>query len=210
MKKTLLLPDVNVWLAMTFDSHIHHPSAKTWFDGLTDEQVFFCRMTQQGFLRLATNPQAMGKHALTLNEAWQKYDIYMSDSRIAFTAEPANIEAHWRTFAQGHTFSPSLWNDAYLAAFALAGGYDTVTFDTAFASSQAPVARSLLEAIMAAAISSSAGGQMAHHARTRRCPRSVKPAATRRRCQPSRVPMDAGSSRRPCFSSCAVSRANEA
>jgi predicted nucleic acid-binding protein len=36
MKKTLLLPDVNVWFAMTFDSHIHHPSAKSWFDGLSE------------------------------------------------------------------------------------------------------------------------------------------------------------------------------
>jgi predicted nucleic acid-binding protein len=28
----MLLPDVNVWLALTFDSHIHHPAAKKWFD----------------------------------------------------------------------------------------------------------------------------------------------------------------------------------
>src|SRR5271165_7190679 len=98
MKKTWLLPDVNVWVAMTFDSHMHHSSAKTWFDGLTDELLFFCRMTQQGFLRLATNPRVMGKHALTLNEAWQKYDTYLSDPRITFTGEPANIEAHWRNF----------------------------------------------------------------------------------------------------------------
>jgi predicted nucleic acid-binding protein len=65
MKKTWLLPDVNVWVALTFDSHPHHPSAKTWFDGLTDEPLFFCRMTQQGFLRLASNPKVAGTHALT-------------------------------------------------------------------------------------------------------------------------------------------------
>jgi predicted nucleic acid-binding protein len=56
MTKTLLLPDVNVWIAMTFDSHPHHPPAKLWFDAVTDD-VFFCRMTQQGFLRLSTNPR---------------------------------------------------------------------------------------------------------------------------------------------------------
>jgi hypothetical protein len=43
----MLLPDVNVWLALTFDSHVHHPAAKTWFDGLADEVCFFCRLTQQ-------------------------------------------------------------------------------------------------------------------------------------------------------------------
>ena len=54
MKKTLL-PDINVWLALTFDSHIHHAAAKAWFDPLSDEVCYFCRLTQQGFLRLATN-----------------------------------------------------------------------------------------------------------------------------------------------------------
>ena len=78
MKKTWLLPDVNVWVALTFDSHPHHPSAKTWYDGLTDEPLFFCRMTQPGFLRLASNPKVAGTHVLTLTEAWQKYDTYLS------------------------------------------------------------------------------------------------------------------------------------
>jgi predicted nucleic acid-binding protein len=56
----------------------------------------------------------------------------MNDPRIAFAGEPACIEGHWRTFSQGHTFSPKLWNDAYLAAFAVGGNYDIVTFDAGF------------------------------------------------------------------------------
>ncbi len=71
------LPDVNVWLALTFDSHVHHPDAKAWFDGLPAGAVcFFCRLTQQGLLRLATNPSVFGQHAVTLPEAWQKYDLF--------------------------------------------------------------------------------------------------------------------------------------
>ena len=124
MKKILLLPDVNIWVAMTFDSHVHHPSAKTWFYGLTDELLFFCRMTQQGFLRLATNPKVAGTHVLALPEAWQKYDTYLNDPRIALTGEPATIESHWRSFTQSGGFSPNVWNDAYLAAFSVAGKYE--------------------------------------------------------------------------------------
>jgi uncharacterized protein len=76
----MLLPDINVWLALTFDSHIHHPAAKAWFDNLASDAVcLFCRLTQQGFLRLATNSSIFGKHALTLSDAWQKYDLLMSD-----------------------------------------------------------------------------------------------------------------------------------
>lgn len=133
MRKTSHLPDVNVWLAMTFDSHDHHLSAKDWFDGLADESLFFCRMTQQGFLRLATNAKAFDTDVLTLTEAWQNYDIYLSDPRIGIADEPAGVEPIWRNFTQGGTFSTHVWNDAFLAAFSIAGGYELVTFDKGFA-----------------------------------------------------------------------------
>jgi toxin-antitoxin system PIN domain toxin len=128
----MLLPDVNVWLALTFDSHIHHPDAKTWFDGLSGQICFFCRMTQQGFLRLATSPIVFKHHALTLAQAWQKYDAFQSDARVSYVDEPANVETPWRNWTKQQTFSPHVWNDAYLAAFALSAGLEVVTFDQAF------------------------------------------------------------------------------
>jgi toxin-antitoxin system PIN domain toxin len=127
------LPDVNVWLALTFDSHIHHPAAKAWFDSLTDEMCFFCRMTQQGFLRLATNKQVFGSSALTMTEAWEKYDIYAGDLRVSFAGEPGNLEALWRDYTKSQSFAHHVWNDAYLAAFARAAGLELVTFDKGFA-----------------------------------------------------------------------------
>ena len=129
----MLLPDVNVWLALTFDSHAHHPAAKNWFDALSDEVCFFCRKTQQGLLRLATNRQIFGTHALTLRQAWQEYDTFQSDARVSYADEPANLETQWRGWTQNQSFSPHIWNDAYLAAFAKAGGLEVVTFDKAFA-----------------------------------------------------------------------------
>ena len=84
----MLLPDVNVWLALTFDSHVHHPPAKSWFDGLSGEVCLFCRTTQQGFLRLATNARVFGPSALTLDEAWQKYDLLQSDPCVSYLDEP--------------------------------------------------------------------------------------------------------------------------
>jgi toxin-antitoxin system PIN domain toxin len=129
----MLLPDVNIWLALTFDSHVHQPAAKTWFDALTDEVCFFCRMTQQGFLRLATNRHVFGMSALTLSEAWEKYDVYGSDPRVSFADEPANIEPTWRDYTERRVFSPKVWNDAYLAAFARTAGLELVTFDKGFA-----------------------------------------------------------------------------
>jgi toxin-antitoxin system PIN domain toxin len=127
------LLDVNVWVALTFASHIYHPDAKNWINGLLSSDVcYFCRTTQQGFLRLATNPSAFGKQALTLPDAWQKYDLMLGDPRIAYAQEPADLEKHWRVFTQTRTYSPQVWNDAYLAAFALAADLGVVTFDKAF------------------------------------------------------------------------------
>jgi toxin-antitoxin system PIN domain toxin len=126
------LPDINVWLALTFDSHIHHPAAKTWFDNLpVGGLCFFCRLTQQGFLRLASNRRVFGKHALTLPDAWQKYDTFLSDPRVAFAEEPSDLEKHWRAFTQTRSRSPQVWNDAYLAAFASAANLTLLTFDQA-------------------------------------------------------------------------------
>ena len=121
-----------MWLALTFDSHIHHPAAKNWFDALSGEVCCFCRTTQQGFLRLATNSKVFGVHALTLRQAWQEYDRFQSDVRVSYADEPANLEIHWRGWTQHQSFSPHVWNDAYLAAFARAGSLEVVTFDKAF------------------------------------------------------------------------------
>jgi len=128
----MLLLDVNVWLALTFDSHFHHPPAKTWFDNLANDVCFFCRFTQLGFLRLATNSAIFGKHALTLPKAGQKYDVSLTASRISVADDPASIEAPWRAFTQARSFSPKIWNDAYLAAFSIVGNFEFVTFDKGF------------------------------------------------------------------------------
>ncbi|HEX4125466.1 MAG TPA: hypothetical protein VHY37_12115 [Tepidisphaeraceae bacterium] len=69
MKKIFLL-DINLWVALAFDNHDHHGPALKWAESAADGTLSFCRMTQQGFLRLATNKQVLRKHVLNLAEAW--------------------------------------------------------------------------------------------------------------------------------------------
>jgi uncharacterized protein len=128
----MFLPDVNLWLALVFESHVHHAVARDWFAALSDSDCSFCRLTQQGFLRLSTNPKAFGAEAVTLSEAWQLYDSLICDPRVVFSAEAGVIETPWRGFTQRQSYSPKIWNDAYLAAFAQAGGFRLVTFDRGF------------------------------------------------------------------------------
>jgi toxin-antitoxin system PIN domain toxin len=128
----MFLPDVNLWLALAFKRHVHHAAAKDWFDQVPDASCFYCRLTQQGFLRLATNPKAFAEDAVSLADAWRLYDMFLSDSRVVFAEEPANLEPLWRSYTQGQSFSPKIWNDAFLAAFAKAAMLEMVTFDKAF------------------------------------------------------------------------------
>ena len=89
-------------------------------------------MTQLGFLRLATNPQAFGDEAVSLAGAWRLYDALLADPRILFADEPPNVALIWRGFTQRHSYSTKVWNDAYLAAFACASACELITFDRGF------------------------------------------------------------------------------
>lgn len=89
-------------------------------------------MTQQGYLRLASNPQAFKTDALSLAGAWEAYDTLSGDERVNFEAEPSDVEEDWRVLTSEHSFSVKIWNDAYLAAFARRAGLQLVSFDRGF------------------------------------------------------------------------------
>ena len=133
----MFLADINFWLALAFQSHPKHVSAKGWFDRQADDSVFFCRMTQQGMLRLATYRPIFKDEAVTMIVAWAIYDAFVDDPKVAvFEGEPIGIELEWRNITSRSTFSPKVWSDAWLAAFAKAAGLRVVTFDRGFAQYQ--------------------------------------------------------------------------
>lgn len=96
----------------------------------------FCRATQQAFLRLLTNATVTGAYGiqpLNNGQAWRLYESFLAGDRIVMHhREPQGLERRWKEFVLRDTSSPKLWMDAYLAAFALAGGYQFVTIDRAF------------------------------------------------------------------------------
>ena len=131
------LVDSNVWLAAVVGVHLHHDPATGWLSEMDrPAHLVFCRATQQSLLRLLTNAAVhapYGLRPLTNGRAWEVVDALMADDRVVLRAdEPAGVDAAWRSFSARRTASPKLWMDAYLAAFALAGGYQMVTTDAAF------------------------------------------------------------------------------
>ena len=133
----MYLPDINLWLALTFEVHAHHKQAKAWFEEATSDSCAFCRLTQQGFLRLATNPAVFREEAITMNVAWSCYDRLIEDERVYFMQEPEELERAWRRFTSKRVYSHKVWSDAYLVAFAQKTNLKVVTFDQGFRSYEA-------------------------------------------------------------------------
>ena len=127
---TSLFPDINVWVALTYEGHVHHRPAATWFSTLkSDASLAFCRLTQLGLLRLLTTEAVMGDEVMTQPQAWAAYDRWLQDPRLEFVDEPAETEARFRALTRLRQPATKDWADSYLAAFANAGQLTLVTFD---------------------------------------------------------------------------------
>jgi len=131
---TLNFLDANVWLALLWGRHIHSERAREWLEKFPEEKFFFCRFTQSTVLRLLTSGAVMGNDVRKMSEAWDLWDKVGADDRVAYLSEPEAIEPKFRRQSRLGTFSPKVWADAYLLAFASVAGLKLVTFDRALQS----------------------------------------------------------------------------
>jgi len=127
------LCDVNFLLALVTDRHVHHGIAVHRFGQILKREAIVCRPAQVGLLRLLNNPAVMREDVLETTACWELWHALLGDERINFTAaEPAGIESAFEKMTTGRAFTPRLWSDAYLAAYAFTGGLTVVTFDNGF------------------------------------------------------------------------------
>lgn len=130
------LVDTSVWLAALFSTHQFYPPAKRCLlEATPATPVFFCRSTQQSFLRLASTPtvlQAYGAAGLTNRDALSALDSLMALPQVRVSDEPPGTFQLWQRLAARDTASPKVWMDAYLAAFAISGGLRLASLDRDF------------------------------------------------------------------------------
>jgi uncharacterized protein len=128
----IFLPDVNIWIALTSNRHVHHALVNEWLQGIESDQIAFCRISELGLLRLLTNTHVMGKDILSPAEAWLVYDEWRTDDRVIFLPERGEFSEDWRRLGGQIAGGPNVWTDAYLAAFALHANATVVTLDRNF------------------------------------------------------------------------------
>lgn len=62
------LLDVNVLVALAWDSHVHHHVTRRWFRANAARGWATCPITESGFVRVSSNPKVL-PHALTTDVA---------------------------------------------------------------------------------------------------------------------------------------------
>jgi toxin-antitoxin system PIN domain toxin len=132
MSASIDLPDVNAWLALTDDRHVHHLAAQKYWNEQRAGEIAFCRVTMLALLRLLTNTQVMSGLPYTHEEAWNIYRTYRNLPIIHFLPEANTLETTFAALTTDYTLPHRLWTDAYLAAFAISTRSRLVSFDTDF------------------------------------------------------------------------------
>ena len=74
----------------------------------------------------------MRHDVLTSDGAWAVYDQLCDDERVTFVAEPPHLERVFRSVTTGSLPATKVWNDAYLAAFAITLQFAVASFDRGF------------------------------------------------------------------------------
>jgi toxin-antitoxin system PIN domain toxin len=137
------LPDINVWLALAVQEHPHHEAARRyWADARAERtatglprlgpDIWFCRVTMLGLVRLLCQPRAVGPGALDPSSAWALYARYRALPFVGLLAEPEACDVALEAILATAPWPPRLWTDAYLAALARSAGLRLVTFDRDF------------------------------------------------------------------------------
>lgn len=134
MKRVL---DTNVWLALVLTEHPGHQVAQDWFKRLKQEpkSLLFCRFTEQSVLRLLTSEKVLRNlnlEAFTNDEAVETLIGMQRNPTVGTETEAPSTKKLWLKLAARPSASPQLWIDAYLAAFAISGHHQMVTFDKGF------------------------------------------------------------------------------
>lgn len=126
------LLDVNVWVALSVSEHPHAARAHRYWQQETRGRLAFCRPAALAYLRLITNTTVMAGLPLRAREAWTAYQTWLNRAEVVAAPEPAGLDAVLAGWAGRNLISSRVWPDAYLAAFAISGGFRFVSFDRDF------------------------------------------------------------------------------
>lgn len=121
------LLDVNVLVALFDPDHVHHEAAHAWFVASRQKGWATCPITENGFVRVVSNPRYPGSGTTAAN-AVQRLDKLCRSTEHRFWPGSVSIRDeerfHYRQLG-GHRRVTDLW----LLALAVSQGGCLATFD---------------------------------------------------------------------------------
>lgn len=125
----IALLDVNVLVALFDPAHLHHEAAHAWFGQNRSQQWATCPLTENGLVRVLSNPSYRGART-TIGDAAARLHQFCSEPKHVFWPDSISVRdrEHFRwKYVQGHRQIP----DVYLLALSVANEGRLVTFDSA-------------------------------------------------------------------------------
>ena len=122
----IFLLDVNILIALTWPSHVHHREAQAWFAGNAAKGWATCPLTQCAFVRISSN-QKIIPEAVTPKEALTLLDEIVSQKTHVFWKDDISIlDKH---VPSGLLVGHRQTTDAYLLGLAILNGGCLATLD---------------------------------------------------------------------------------
>lgn len=121
------LLDVNVLVALFDPDHVHHEAAHVWFAAGRDRGWATCALTENGFVRVVSNPRYPGSRT-TAADAARRLGQFCRSAEHRFWVGSVSIRDQQRFQYQrigGHRRVTDLW----LLALAVSHGGCLATFD---------------------------------------------------------------------------------
>jgi uncharacterized protein len=127
------LPDVNLLVYVVDESSPHYASARSWLEQLLSgtEQVGFAWTALLGFVRISTNPAALG-NPLSTARAFEFVESWLAQP-VATIVHPTHEHATiLRRLLEPIGTAGNLTTDAHLAALAIEHGAELCSRDADF------------------------------------------------------------------------------
>jgi uncharacterized protein len=118
------LLDVNALVALAWDSHIHHARMRVWFAENSSSGWATCPLTESGFVRVSSNPQALPM-AIGVDAAREVLSALRTRDAHRFLTDDVSLSDSDVPKITGHRQV----TDAHLLTLARRRGERLLTFD---------------------------------------------------------------------------------
>lgn len=123
----IALLDVNVLVALFDEVHLHHDAAHQWFGDNRGLGWATCPLTENGFVRVVSNPTYVGRGA-TLHHAIARLEQFRLSGDHSFWPDSVSLR-DGTLFRPVHIAGHRQLTDVYLLAIAVRHGGRLATFD---------------------------------------------------------------------------------